>query len=38
MQFGFRGNVEEIITKEMRDEAVGEEYYQESEHVGGSKK
>lgn len=33
MQFGWRGNVEEIITKEMRNEEIDEEYLQASEHV-----
>lgn len=32
-QFGWRGNVEEIITKEMRDEEVDEEYLQDSEYA-----
>lgn len=33
MQFGWRGNVEEIITREMRNEQIDEEYLQESEHL-----
>jgi hypothetical protein len=30
-QFGWRGNVEEIITREMRDERVDEEYLQDAD-------
>ena len=33
MQFGWRGNVEELITREMRNELIDAEYTQESEHV-----
>lgn len=32
MKFGWRGNVENIITKEMRNEIVDEEYLQVAEH------
>lgn len=32
-QFGWRGNVEVIITKEMRDELIDEEYLQDSEYA-----
>lgn len=32
MQFGWRGNVEELITREMRNETIGSEYLSQAEY------